>query len=270
MSIWTFQDYFPGRASRIGFRSSECPYCKTPLSSLGTIGHILDIEKRGWACPACGWWKVEAERDVSGPTFIPDTDVVGSELRYAHGTLVNFSVKDWAGPLDELQRYLVVRYDAIGEVSPRKVEEIAADIFKNLGYRAELTAYSKDGGIDVIVTEPRDGERIAVQVKRYKDRVGVEPVRSFVGAMTLQGFTRGIFIATGGFTAPARALEDTDVVGLELQDGQQFFEQLRISRRPAYYSLDDEGAPYFRLVRDFQSMPLIEFSSSAVPSRFGW
>ncbi|MEA2564286.1 MAG: restriction system protein [Acidobacteriota bacterium] len=269
--IWSYSDHLPGVASRIGFQTRDCPHCKTSLQFLGAIDFKPAMSStRVWACPACGWWKIEAERDSSGPTFIPNVDAITLETRYAHATLQNFSVKDWSGPLSDLERYLLVRRSALGEVPPRLVEETVADVFKNLGYSPELTAYSKDGGIDLFLTEPRSGERIAVQVKRYKDRVGVELVRSFVGAMAFEGVTRGIYIATSGYTRDARTLETSDLVALELRDGEWLLDALSVTQRAPYSSIHDESAPYWRLVRDFGSLPLIEYQSSAVDRPFGW
>ncbi|MFY9819770.1 MAG: restriction endonuclease [Thermoanaerobaculia bacterium] len=225
---------------------------------------------RVWACSACGWWKIEAESESSGLTFIPNLETSTFETRYAHATLQNFSVKDWSGPLSDLERYLLVRRETLGEVPPRLVEETVADLFRNLGYIPELTAYSKDGGIDLFLTEPCESERIAVQVKRYKNHVGVELVRAFVGAMAFEGITRGIYIATSGYTRDARALEASDLVEIELRDGEWLLDALRSTRRAPYASIHDELAPYWLLIRDVKSLPLIEYQTLEFDRRFGW
>jgi restriction system protein len=51
-------------------------------------------------------------------------------------------------------------------------EETVASVFRSLGYDATVTAYSGDGGIDVILHKGE--ERIGVQVKRYRNSISVE------------------------------------------------------------------------------------------------
>ena len=49
--------------------------------------------------------------------------------------------------------------------------------FGDLGYRARVTAYSGDDGIDVIL-DGDDDKAVGVQVKRYKNRIEVDQIRS--------------------------------------------------------------------------------------------
>jgi len=94
-------------------------------------------------------------------------------------------------------------------------------------------------------------------------------VRSFVGAMIYAGITRGIFMATSGYTRGARALQASDVIGLELRDGTWLLDGLRVKRRARYTTIYDEQAPFWRLTRDLPSVPLIDSESYAVDRPFG-
>lgn len=65
------------------------------------------------------------------------------------------------------------------DVHPRVLEQIVCSIFKDLGYKARVTAYSADGGVDVILDGANDNT-VGVQVKRYKQerRIEAEQIRS--------------------------------------------------------------------------------------------
>src|SRR5438552_12131267 len=162
----------------------ECLFCK---------GEMLDIQRKSsqcdpWdtldsvrGCTRCGWhmaWRCEVA--VLGPKQIENT-------RYyaAVASLREFDVSDVNAPLDELGSYLLAKSQARLDVHPRRMEELVASIFSNDGWDVSVTAYSKDGGIDVFLE--RGTERIGVQVKRYKHVIGVEQVRSLVGALVEHG-----------------------------------------------------------------------------------
>jgi HJR/Mrr/RecB family endonuclease len=85
-------------------------------------------------------------------------------------------------------------------------EKVIEAIYSRCGGEVERRGGAKpDGGIDLVLNRP--GERIAVQCKQWKtSNVGVKPIREFLGAMTHEHFTRGIFITLQGYTADAKAL----------------------------------------------------------------
>lgn len=65
-----------------------------------------------------------------------------------------------------------------------------------------ITQYRGDKGIDLWLEGAKG--KLAVQVKRYKDRIRAESVRSFVGALVGQGGTyKGIFVTTSGYQSGA-------------------------------------------------------------------
>ena len=87
-------------------------------------------------------------------------------------------------------------------IQPRLFEETVASVFRTLGYRAVVTSYSGDDGIDVIL-ENDSGTFLGVQVKRYQDRIKVSQIRELLGALVINGMTRGIFITTSDFQSGA-------------------------------------------------------------------
>jgi len=123
-----------------------------------------------------------------------------------------------------------------------------ADVFRRLGFIARITAYSSDGGIDVILDGPSDSV-IGVQVKRYKNAINVEQIRELTGAHVVKGLTRGIFLTTSTFQSGAEPLVERlaeTIYQIDLVDASRFYDALKIAQRLHYRYKDDPGAPYNR------------------------
>ena len=143
-------------------------------------------------------------------------------------------------PISEIRSYLAARYESRFTLHPRLLEETVASVFGNLGYISVATAYSGDDGIDVILRKA--DETIGVQVKRYKDNIEVEQIRSLAGALVLNGFTLGMFVTTSAFQrgAPATAAKlETRGYRIELFDAQRFYDALQIAQREMFRSFRD-------------------------------
>jgi restriction system protein len=90
-------------------------------------------------------------------------------------------------------------------------EQLVVDLLLAMGYggsRAEagtVTKASGDGGIDGVINEDRLGlDAVYVQAKRWKHTVGVDELRSFVGALSAHKAHKGVFITTSDFAKGAR------------------------------------------------------------------
>lgn len=90
-------------------------------------------------------------------------------------------------------------------------EKLVVDLLLAMGYggsRAEagtVTKASGDGGIDGVINEDRLGlDAVYVQAKRWAKTVGVEELRSFVGALSAHKAHKGVFITTSTFAKSAR------------------------------------------------------------------
>lgn len=90
-------------------------------------------------------------------------------------------------------------------------EKLVVDLLLAMGYggpRAEagtVTKASGDGGIDGVINEDRLGlDAVYVQAKRWAKTVGVEELRSFVGALSAHKAHKGVFITTSAFAKSAR------------------------------------------------------------------
>lgn len=75
-----------------------------------------------------------------------------------------------------------------------------------------------DGGIDLVLE--KGGERIAVQCKQWKNwKLGVKPVREFLGAMTDARISQGIVVTLSNSTSEARELADKHGIELLTEGG---------------------------------------------------
>ena len=126
-------------------------------------------------CLTCGWWNA-FETKFSYLRGFPY-----EEWRGVSTVLKELDMTDLSRPICETRNYLMAKYEARYSLPPRLFENVVASVFKNLGYEVYVTAYTHDGGIDIILNRDKN-ELIGVQVKRYKKLITVEQLRSFAGA----------------------------------------------------------------------------------------
>ncbi|CAN5562903.1 hypothetical protein BH10CHL1_BH10CHL1_21220 [soil metagenome] len=89
-------------------------------------------------------------------------------------------------------------------LTPSEFEDyVAQRIFARQGYQVLNTRDTKDGGIDIQLTDRR-GQRAVVQCKRYLGTVGEPVVRDLYGTMINAGATHSYLVTTGNISADAR------------------------------------------------------------------
>ena len=265
MSIWTYPDVasheFPygtkyglvregspdGRRLVNLWREPACPFCEKELLPVVAV-HNREVtsDPPPWtdhhdffsanveACPACGWWKAQYIKSWANPGEIC------TDIYQGGASLKELDVTDLSLPIAEVRDYLAIRYEERLKIHPRLFEEVVGSVFSNLGYSTVVTAYSGDDGIDVILT--RGGETVGVQVKRYKNKINVEQIRSLAGALVLNGLTRGIFVTTSTFESGAHSTADRlgqKGYRIELMDAPRFFDALQLSQREMYRSWEE-------------------------------
>jgi len=229
MSIWEYADD-PIETSREICDEVTCIFCRLPL----TIARRTDREARPGelggdstrvgVCQNCGWWaalRLDITRhDVADSAYYSYG---------AYGVLRSLDLADISTPLQEVRDYLTVRYERRFDIHPRLFEETVASVFSDYGYSAEVTAYTRDGGVDVILQAT--DRRIGVQVKRYRNAIEAEQVRSFLGALVTNNLTRGMFVTTSRFRSGANDVaEQSSMRGyqIELVDAPRFYEALQV------------------------------------------
>lgn len=100
------------------------------------------------------------------------------------------------------------------DVSPVRFERLILDLLSAMGYgggdvsNSQMTKASGDGGIDGIIHEDALGlDAVYIQAKRYAAdvKVGRPAIQQFVGSLTGEGATKGVFVTTSDFSADARS-----------------------------------------------------------------
>lgn len=92
----------------------------------------------------------------------------------------------------------------------KRFEEVCEGVWKANGYAARGTGPGSDGGVDVIIADPLNPDRVfaVAQCKAWSKPVGVEPVRALWGAKDHFGAQLAIFYALAGFSPDARAFAE--------------------------------------------------------------
>ncbi|MGO6702246.1 restriction endonuclease [Rhizobium ruizarguesonis] len=98
------------------------------------------------------------------------------------------------------------------QLSPQRFERLIIDLLIAMGYgggdlaNGLMTKASGDGGIDGIIHEDALGlDAVYVQAKRYapENRVSRPDVQRFIGSLTGEGATKGVFVTTSDFSKEA-------------------------------------------------------------------
>lgn len=102
---------------------------------------------------------------------------------------------------------------AVHAMAPQKFEQLIVDLLLAMGYgggdraMGERIGKSGDGGIDGIINEDALGlDAVYIQAKRYApdSRVGRPALQAFVGSLTGEGASKGVFVTTADFSKEAR------------------------------------------------------------------
>ncbi|KIC13681.1 restriction endonuclease [Leisingera sp. ANG-Vp] len=102
--------------------------------------------------------------------------------------------------------------DAVMSLSPARFEKLVVDLLLSMGYgggeleRGLQTNLSGDGGIDGIINEDELGlDAVYIQAKRYakETKVGRPALNAFVGSLTGEGASKGVFVTTSDFSKDA-------------------------------------------------------------------
>lgn len=106
---------------------------------------------------------------------------------------------------------------ALLEVSPTRFERLILDLLKSMGFgrgkhgHSVLTPVSGDGGIDGIINEDALGlDAVYIQAKRYApdNKVSRPDIQRFVGSLTGESATKGVFVTTSDFSKEAKQYVD--------------------------------------------------------------
>ncbi len=123
---------------------------------------------------------------------------------------------------NDLISKLKINPEDIYKLTPRKFEELIAEILKDRGWEVELTKETRDGGKDIIARRETDVGRLLclVEAKKYrKDRpVGVSLIRNLYGTLCDANATSGMIVTTSTFTQDAQTFQERHQYKLALRD----------------------------------------------------
>jgi len=101
----------------------------------------------------------------------------------------------------------------VQEMHPSRFEQLIVDLLLAMGYgggdssMGERIGKSGDGGIDGIINEDALGlDAVYVQAKRYaaENKIGRPTLQAFVGSLTGEGASKGVFVTTSDFSKEAK------------------------------------------------------------------
>jgi restriction system protein len=112
--------------------------------------------------------------------------------------------------------------EQIRELTPSQFEAyVAYRLFGRKGYQVENIRDTKDGGIDILVTDHL-GQQAIVQCKRYRGTVGAPIVRDLYGTMIHHGAAYAYLVTNSTFSEEARIWATGKPI--ELIDGRRLVE----------------------------------------------
>lgn len=143
--------------------------------------------------------KLPDATDVAPPTSPPKLDTPEDLISNAFSQIENALASDLL--------------EALQAMTPEQFEQLIVDLLLAMGYgggdrsMGERIGKSGDGGIDGIINEDALGlDAVYVQAKRFapNSKVGRPALQAFVGSLTGEGASKGVFVTTSDFSREAR------------------------------------------------------------------
>lgn len=115
-------------------------------------------------------------------------------------------------------------------MNPIRFERLILDLLAAMGYgggdlnNGRMTRAAGDGGIDGVIDEDALGlDAVYIQAKRYDPsyKVGRPDLQRFVGSLTGEGATKGVFVTTSDFSRDATAYVERVQHRIRLINGQR-------------------------------------------------
>lgn len=125
-----------------------------------------------------------------------------------------------------------------------ELEDTVAKYFREIGFDTEVRVKMKDRSdvhheIDVVASKQEEFGKIviAVECKFVSGPMDIKEIRNFHDKLTALGFTKGIFVSTGGFTSDAQS--HAAALGMELWDERILEQKIAKVRIPDTGAIHD-------------------------------
>lgn len=184
---------------------------KSKELSVDALGAIVEVDRSS---------RLRGGEDAPSPLATPPLDIVRGDTSSPEERIED-AIEELR---DSVARDLL---ELIGRAPPEFFEKLVLELLHKLGYgtsRADVqrTGGSGDGGIDGIISLDRLGlEKVFIQAKRWKSAVGSPEIQGFMGALQLQGATKGVFVTTSAFTREAKLAATKSRGTIVLVDGER-------------------------------------------------
>jgi restriction system protein len=110
----------------------------------------------------------------------------------------------------------------IYKLTPRKFEELVAELFRDMGYDVKLTKATRDGGKDILAAIKTEiGQLLClIDAKRYREdhKIGVSLVRTLIGTLCDHQATSAMMVTTSSYSKDAHALQQRHQYQLSLRE----------------------------------------------------
>jgi restriction system protein len=179
----------------------------------------VDAVKAGWMRKDRGVWSL-TEKGTEALTTFPDPEAFYQEVARLYRKWRKAQPLDDGDDGDNGDQQASVTFEEaeeqawqeiteyLQEIDPYDLQELVAALLEAMEYHVSwISPPGKDGGLDIVAYSDPLGTkppRIKVQVKRRKDAIGVEELRSFLALVNEDDV--GIFVTTGGFSKDATQL----------------------------------------------------------------
>jgi Restriction endonuclease len=122
----------------------------------------------------------------------------------------------------ELIKMIARNPKMVFEISPRKFEEIIAELFFKKGFEVELTKATRDGGRDIVAVYEHMNvkSKYLIECKRYAptNKVSIGIVQRLFGVKVAESANKAILATTSFFTKDARNFANNHLWDLDLKD----------------------------------------------------
>ncbi|GMG82502.1 restriction endonuclease [Paralimibaculum aggregatum] len=148
---------------------------------------------------------------ANGPGNSANASEVALQRDTQHDRAPDEIIRDAARMIERaLERDIVER---LHNGTPAFFEKAVVELLLAMGYgrgrdgAGRVLGRSGDGGIDGLIDEDALGlDRVYMQAKRYaaENTIGRPAIQQFVGSLTGEGASKGVFVTTSGFSREAR------------------------------------------------------------------
>lgn len=111
----------------------------------------------------------------------------------------------------------------VDQMPGTEFEEFLGQLYQGIGWLVELTGKSNDGGCDLVISTKDRSRSVAIQAKRYKNKIGYDAVQQIYTARDIYKTKEAWVVTNSYFTAPAQSRAKQ--LGVTLHD-RSYLQQL--------------------------------------------